>query len=235
MLVAVVTEDAVLADKTRQRRLTAREDTSIVAAAQARGVNNRRTHRSRLTPGRARPKSRERVDPETTKKVKKMLSKRRKQKLSNSAKTASKSSVEKSARALTSSTEQSAAGIHGRKTTRLDRDDGVSEDRMRRSCMDRLESAAAKGFDQLQQRHVLDVESLMDRVEFSLADERDESTPQGAGGRGGEICSTIGLPIRERVSRSGQVCVARDAGEAEVAKGEIADDGLIELMYHYGR
>lgn len=235
LLVAVVTEDAALADETRRRRLTAREDAGTVTAAQAREEVNGRTHRSRLALGKAKRKSRQRMEAKISERVKKMLSKRRKQKWSKSAKTSSKSPVEKSARSLTALREQPAAGIHGRRTTRLGDGDGISEDDMRRSCMDRLESAAAMGFDQLQERHVLDVESLMDRVDFSLADKRDGSTPQGAGGTRGEICPTIGLPIRERVSRSGQACVVGGAGEAEETKGEIEDDGLIELMYHYGR
>lgn len=54
------------------------------------------------------------------------------------------------------------------------------------------------------------------------------------------VCGSVGLPIRTRVARSGKACTGwvqgTGAGEMDEEVGaEIVDDGLIELMYHYGR
>lgn len=131
---------------------------------------------------------------------------------------------------------------------------------MRRRCLARLEAAAELGFEELERRHVRDFTGLFDRVQFSLGASSDvPSTANGVGkglggsGKGerrteGGSC-VAGLPIRTRVSRSGKACVegmgGRESGndqkldEGKLAVGEVAaavvDDGLIELMYHYGR
>lgn len=109
--------------------------------------------------------------------------------------------------------------------------------------MDRVGPAADTGFDKLQRRHVADMTSLLGRVEFSLEDKGGVITPQrqlgdngGAGSRG--VCSATGLPIRERVSMAGKLRAPR-AGKDKKAdllkKADWVDDGLVELMYHYGR
>lgn len=133
-------------------------------------------------------------------------------------------------------------------------------DMMRRRCLARLEAAAELGFEELARRHVRDFEGLFDRVQFSLGASSDSPSAangvgldlggSGKGERrtGGDSC-VAGLPIRTRVSRSGTACVesmgGREGGndqqlnEEKLAVGEVAaavvDDGLIELMYHYGR
>lgn len=112
---------------------------------------------------------------------------------------------------------------------------------MRGRCLGRLEAAAELGYEELRRRHVDDIGTLFDRVGFSLGPSpRGESTTLA--GSEGSSC-VAGLPIRSRVSRSGAACV--EQGE-EGARGEelqeveepgrtVVDDGLIELMYHYGR
>lgn len=105
---------------------------------------------------------------------------------------------------------------------------------LRSTCLARLESAATLGFDQLRRRHVSDVEELFGRVEFSLGSASEEKgEPRGYMQK--PSCSA-GLPIRTRVKRSGKECVAHAAGDAGgETTSSVTDDGLIELMYHYGR
>lgn len=112
---------------------------------------------------------------------------------------------------------------------------------MRERCLGRLEAAAELGYEELRRRHVDDIGALFDRVGFSLGPLARGGSAAFAG-NGGSSC-VAGLPIRSRVSRSGAACV--EQGE-EGARGEelreveepgrtVVDDGLIELMYHYGR
>lgn len=127
-----------------------------------------------------------------------------------------------------------------------------NHDEMRRRCLQRMEAAAGLGFEELRSRHVRDVEALFDRVEFSLgpsSEGDEESTPNIGSDQGvtpGPSSCVSGLPIRTRVSRSGKACTERgeesDASDSrqglatsEGTDDTVVDDGLIELMYHYGR
>lgn len=132
----------------------------------------------------------------------------------------------------------------------------ANREEMRRRCLEKVEAAAGLGFEELRRRHVRDVEALFDRVEFSLgpSSEGDEEPTQedGAGlgvtprpSSSSSSC-VVGLPIRTRVSRSGKACTewgeesdVSDSREglstSEETDGTVVDDGLIELMYHYGR
>lgn len=129
---------------------------------------------------------------------------------------------------------------------------GKGHEEMRRRCLDRLEAAAGLGFDELRRRHVEDVEALLDRVHFSLEPSTDGSSSSSSGTtEGGELGDSpsgscvAGLPIRTRVSRSGKTCTERGgegpnptdgvAGSGGPDGRTVVDDGLIGLMYHYGR
>lgn len=112
---------------------------------------------------------------------------------------------------------------------------------MRRRCLERVEAAAGLGFDELRRRHVHDVEALFDRVHFSL-----ESSAEGSEvGLSASGSCVAGLPIRTRVSRSGKACTEEGEEGLDLTEGvagsdgfdgtTVVDDGLIELMYHYGR
>ncbi|CAM9315795.1 unnamed protein product [Scytosiphon promiscuus] len=139
--------------------------------------------------------------------------------------------------------------------------------RMRRRCLDRLEAAAALGFEKLRGRHANDFRALSERVHFSLgpsssdngsgaavdagvsAGSRNGQDGAGGGSRkdgSGSMEASLsgscvaGLPIRTRVSRSGKACTEEGGGGAVNGGGDLVDrtvldDGLIELMYHYGR
>ncbi|CAM9542640.1 unnamed protein product [Ectocarpus sp. 8 AP-2014] len=141
-------------------------------------------------------------------------------------------------------------------------DDGDDEtEGLRRRCLARVEAAAGLGFEELRRRHVEDVEGLFDRVHFSLG----PSIPGGGAAGGerrlnggdnvgdGESLSpsrscVAGLPIRTRVARSGKACTEKGGEGADItgqgpdnggggglAERTVVDDGLVELMYHYGR
>lgn len=136
-----------------------------------------------------------------------------------------------------------------------ERQGGEAGEQLRRRCLKKVEAAAGLGFDELRRRHVRDVEALFDRVEFSLgpSSEGDAEPMQDVGPGQGvtERPSCVdGLPIRTRVARSGMACTERgeegsdtdysgDGGEAlgsrEDTESIVVDDGLIELMYHFGR
>lgn len=134
--------------------------------------------------------------------------------------------------------------------------------RMRGRCLGRLEAAAALGFEALRRRHADDFTALSERVHFSLGPSAADSGSgaeagadaggdgrEGAGGAGdwsesmGSMPSgscVAGLPIRTRVSRSGKACTETGGDGAGSDGGDgsdqtVMDDGLIELMYHYGR
>lgn len=147
-------------------------------------------------------------------------------------------------------------GEDGKRGDDRKRRGGEAEEQLRRRCLERVEAAAGLGFEELKRRHVRDVEALFDRVEFSLGPssegggepQQDVGAGQGVAARPSSCVA--GLPIRTRVSRSGKVCTERgeeesdadfssDGGEAlatsEDAESIIVDDGLIELMYHFGR
>ena len=130
----------------------------------------------------------------------------------------------------------------------------AADGEMRGRCLERLEAAAGLGFEELRRRHVEDVRELFDRVGFSLGhpskastDTEEEIRPQeksGPSAGDGSSSCVAGLPIRSRVARSGAACVERvdEDGTGEDLReieGEparaIVDDGLIELMYHFGR
>lgn len=123
------------------------------------------------------------------------------------------------------------------------RGNSITKDMMRQTCMDRVGPAADMGFNELQRRHVADMTNLLSRVEFSLEDKGEEVTSHRQLGDDGEagsrgVCSTAGLPIRERVSRAGQLRAqraGRDRKADSLKKADGVDDGLVELMYHYGR
>eukprot|EP00903_Cladosiphon_okamuranus_P014186 g13181.t3 len=116
---------------------------------------------------------------------------------------------------------------------------GNEHRQMRRRCLETVEAAAVLGFEELRRRHIDDVVALFDRVHFSL-----ESASDGGGTTDGGEASlassgscVAGLPIRTRVSRSGKACTEEgEEGRLDPAGGRtVVDDGLIELMYHYGR
>lgn len=130
--------------------------------------------------------------------------------------------------------------------------DNEGQREMRRRCLQRVEAAAGRGFEGLRTRHVDDVEAMFNRVDFSLG-----SSSDGAGvderksndARSFRSCRSgvAGLPIRTRVSRSGKACTEGVEGVVDApSKGvtdndkagagrTVVDDGLVELMYHYGR
>ncbi|CAM9596851.1 unnamed protein product, partial [Hapterophycus canaliculatus] len=147
----------------------------------------------------------------------------------------------------------------------MDADRDAEHATMRRRCLDRLETAAALGFEGLRRRHTDDFGGLSERVHFSLgpssADGGSDAEagadgsagrrngPEGAGSSGdwsegtgsssSESCAA-GLPVRTRVSRSGKACTEKGGEGAGSGGGgrtdrTVVDDGLIELMYHYGR
>ena len=148
-------------------------------------------------------------------------------------------------------------GKTGKGGDQRERQGGVAGEQLRRRCLKKVEAAAGLGFDELRRRHVRDVEALFDRVEFSLgrSSEGDGEPMQNVGAGQGVTATpsascVAGLPIRTRVSRSGMVCTERgeegsdtdysgDGGEAlatnEDTESIVVDDGLIELMYHFGR
>lgn len=136
------------------------------------------------------------------------------------------------------------------------RPDGAEEDwqgggkghqEMRRRCLETVEAAAGLGFDELRRRHTDDVEALFDRVHFSLGPSSDGSRAmdEGEAGLSSSGSCVAGLPIRTRVSRSGKACTVEGeeglnpsegiTGSGGVDGRTVVDDGLIELMYHYGR
>lgn len=124
---------------------------------------------------------------------------------------------------------------------------GKEHQEMRRRCLETMEAAAVLGFDELRKRHIDDVEALFDRVHFSLESSSDDSgMTEGSGASLVSSGSCVaGLPIRTRVSRSGKACTEEGEDGLDPAAGFVAsggldrrtvvDDGLIELMYHYGR
>lgn len=135
--------------------------------------------------------------------------------------------------------------------------DGVEDDmqsgsskehrEMRRACLERVEAAAGLGFDELRRRHVDDVEALFGRVHLSIESPSDGSR-SATEGSDVDLSSSgsciAGLPIRTRVSRSGKACTEEGEEGLDATEGfvggdsderTVVDDGLIELMYHYGR
>ncbi|CAM9768568.1 unnamed protein product, partial [Laminaria digitata] len=132
---------------------------------------------------------------------------------------------------------------------------GEKGEKLRRRCLEKVEAAAGLGFEELRRRHARDVEALFGRVEFSLGSsseggEERKGAGEGVTPRPSSSSCVAGLPIRTRVSRSGKACTERgeeasdadnfgDDGEAlatsEDTESIVVDDGLIELMYHFGR
>ncbi|CAM9849542.1 unnamed protein product [Pylaiella littoralis] len=140
----------------------------------------------------------------------------------------------------------------GAKRERGGSTDNEKQRELRRRCLERVEAAAGLGFERLRRRHTDDVEAMFDRVDFSLGSSSDgtgvvERKTSGARSLSSSGSCVAGLPVRTRVSRSGKACM-EGGEEAEdpaakrvkdnvktVAGRTVVDDGLIELMYHYGR
>lgn len=124
---------------------------------------------------------------------------------------------------------------------------GKEHQEMRRRCLETVEAAAGLGFDELRRRHIDDAEALLDRVRFSLGSSSGGSGAMDEGEVGSSLSGSCvaGLPIRTRVSRSGKACTVEGeegldplegfAGSGGLVGRTVVDDGLIELMYHYGR
>lgn len=146
-------------------------------------------------------------------------------------------------------------GEGGKGGGQQERQGGEKGEKLRRRCLEKVEAAAGLGFEELRRRHARDVEALFGRVEFSLGSsseggEERKGAGEGVTPRPSSSSCVAGLPIRTRVSRSGKVCTERgeeasdadnfgDDGEAlatsEDTESIVVDDGLIELMYHFGR
>lgn len=142
------------------------------------------------------------------------------------------------------------AGEGGKGGDQHERKGGEAGEQLRRRCLEKVEAAAVLGFEELRRRHVNDVEALFNRVDFSLGPSSEGDGEPEQGVTASPSSCVAGLPIRTRVSRSGMACTERggeesDAGDSSDGREELAtsedterivvDDGLIELMYHFGR